>query len=475
MADSIILYIDVNASSPLSFDISSCKTLTNLFFDFAERWFGEEFKCLSFYHKTMYVCLIKLTYQSGEIISPGDTQIRETTLSNGDTIFARLRYPLHAFRFGFKSLCEKNIEVNTDNILLEAVKKYPEIVSRFTVLTRDERAAFLRSNLETFEYLRNVKNESFYFFAIVNDVRILKVIPESEMSHRVIVFSINKCPDSINDVPEHLLTEKIRKIYLRNNFQRSYNEDLDSEEICLESISRFKEMPKCLRTQRVCDKAIRSGATLKDIPEHFLTEDMCLEAVKRGQRIQDIPENLLTEELCFCFASKHPLRIDTIPEHLLTERIKKIAIKNNYVFETFYHENLTSEEMCFWNTHFFNMFPKCFKTYRVCLGAILEGKDIKGVPEHLLTEELCLEAVKRGQKLQDIPERFRTKAICLELISLLLLLDHCTPSQKEKILGDSKIFDNFKLIPESFLSEELCSELVKNCPRIIELIPEQFK
>ena len=311
----------------------------------------------------------ELRDNSGRLLSRDHTLIQETSLMNGDSIVIEWTPPLHVIEYGLRT----QEKITWENIILKAIEKYPEAIKHIKQ-DRDIYIQALKINPETYQFMDpELLTQSFFFHAITNGIRILRLIKESEMNFQLFVFAINQDIFAIDDIPKHLLTDKIKHIALKNYSltQPYYDHRLDlltniymiMETFCFridflpkslipgnffEVISslnfpfpRTKErktlgkldmakllmLPEHEITDEMYTEVLKSTLQIKLIPDHHLTEAMCVEGVKIDLGLHEIPDRFKTERVCLALIEARPHHFKFIPERLLTRDILFAAVR----------------------------------------------------------------------------------------------------------------------------------------------------
>ena len=220
----------------------------------------------------------------------------------------------------------------------------------------------------------------------------------------------------MDDIPEHLLTEKLKKIALRNNskFEKYFEEESTSEEICIKGISEFKSFPEALKTPQVFLSAFDRGlCKIYEFPKNFLSEEVYFVGIKHGLKIRCIPERFISERICF-EAVKRGEMLRSFPERFISERIRIEAIKR--------------------------------------------GEPIQNIPERFRTREIYFNSVLNIH-CEDRLQRISKMGIDVRHLYGI---------------SEDKRRENFKSIPKEFLTREFCIDVVKKFPFMADVIPVEM-
>jgi len=143
----------------------------------------------------------------------------------------------------------------------------------------------------------------------------------------------------------------------------------------------LKFIPKQLKTQEMCDKAVKYNIQLlKYVPEQFRTQEMCNKAIgKNPWTLELVPEQFKTQEMYNKVVGKYPWALELVPEQFKTQKMCSEAVEFSIQFLKYVPDHLKTEEMC--------------------NKAIEQNRQLYDIPDWILTSKMlkkCGDAIKKG-------------------------------------------------------------------------------
>lgn len=356
-------------------------------------------------------------------------------------------------------------------------------------------------------------------------IRLVDLLPKQHLSQDIYdrVFKINPKKYFLS-IPKKFRTEQMiieynsltnflvsNKISPRERKQDMYN-SLYKEN----PIKNFALIPDEYKTQGMCNDFFHIDPLnhFKMIPSRFITREMCIEFLKlnpfkhfqlipdRFKTIEFFQNNILQENNSISkqavynemFRRNPIVNFIHIPEEYRTqemyERIaylsKDITILDNIPSK---FRNKRIYEILFWKNpkKFFTLVPDKFKTREMCDIVLKIDFDsfFSTIPDEYKTQEECnrffdIDPLKNIWK---IPLNFRTKDMLLKIIDLddnlfgiIKFPKNVMTKETYKMVFDKiDSFKAFELIPEQYISQEMCDRLFNiDYISAFKIIPDRY-
>ena len=208
----------------------------------------------------------------------------------------------------------------------------------------------------------------------------LPYVPEALRDYEMCAYAIKSMPESVSDVPEHVMYRDFFIDAARRRHWRGEYFRLNVDDAAL-----VADVLDLIETQKV-------QAPIP--PALYKRRQFCLELVRRQSRyLQYVPEPMRDREMCLAAVSQNGQALSKVPEHLRQDReICLAAMRTAGDLLRIVPDHLRDVEM-------------------VATAIASNGRAIVyEVPQHMLTADLWLEALRTiPQLLPKVPDEFRTQ------------------------------------------------------------------
>ena len=309
--------------------------------------------------------------------------------------------------------------------------------------------------------LRAYVTEEIICEGVTSGYLLIKNLNKEKITKKIWLCALNRNRYYLEEIPlNNFAKEDIYDFYLEFAKHESVYEEGD-----------FNLIPHKYRTKEIYEIGADINIyVIKYIPLEYLTYSMCKIAIINNiLKIDDIPKNLRDENLWLIFLQSHDYNILEIPEDERTEKIWIYAINNSYnqiedipqnertlsIFEIFFSYYYTYDK----KMEEINKYSDEIKSQLYCLMA-LDGKKIWHlVPDNYKTIDFYKFIInKKPEFINDFPKELLIKKYW-ENIWLNIMVK----------------LNQIELIPEEYLTLEICIEIVNNVHDKIRYVPEKFK
>ena len=303
--------------------------------------------------------------------------------------------------------------------------------------------------------------------------RLLAQIPKKFRTSELCEKALGQTPEVLYYIPLSLHTSSLYELLMRYPgwSLASVPSQLRTKALCDMAVRRrgldLEHVPASLQNSALCCAAVeQEGMSLKFVPNFLRTHRLYEIALKQnGRALSCIPEELRSSNLCDIAVHQAGMALQHVPTVLRTEELVQTAAR-------------TAVEKDGWNLAYF---PETAHTAEICDIAVRHnGRALKLVASHLITETLCTAAVRQnGIALEHVPAALCTPEICqiaveqdpwaLEFVpKKFCTIDLC----KMAVIRHPRTLMH---VPKKFAKQELFETLVQSRGIALKSVPERYR